>query len=102
MAFAKFFLLAIILELLFRGFIYSKIKQIEDSKILSGIVSTLLFLLYFFFFSKVYLINVNLIFLLFMSVVFCISKETLEDCSLLSLIIAHGLFLSVEPLWYLL
>ena len=82
-------------ELVFRGYIFNKLLQIKNSKWFAIIISSLLFGLF-------HILNGNIIQVFvtaFIGLVYCIFREKIKGCTLLSLIIAHGVYDALIVLW---
>ena len=82
-------------EFVFRSYIFHKLLEIKDSRWFAILVSSLLFGLLHIFNGD--LIQVFVTGLL--GVLFCTFREKIKGCSLLSLIIAHGLHNGLITLW---
>ncbi len=82
-------------EFVFRGYIFNKLLKIKDSRWFAIIVSSILFGLFHIF-------NGNLI-QIFMTallgLLFCIFREKIKYCTLLSLIITHGVYDALIIFW---
>ena len=82
-------------ELLFRGYIFHKLLEIKNSKWFAIITSSLLFGLF-------HICNGSII-QLFMTAIlgflFCMFREKIKECTLLSLIIAHGVYDAMIVVW---
>lgn len=75
-------------ELIFRGYLFNKLLEIKKSRLFAVIISSLLFGLFHIF-------NGNLIQIFMTAIIgflYCIAREKIKGCTLLSLIIAHGLY----------
>lgn len=84
----RIFGVALVEELIFRGYIFYKLLEIKNSKAFAIIISSLLFGLFHIF-------NGNLLQVLitaFIGLLYCIFREKIKGCTLLSLIIAHGIY----------
>lgn len=75
-------------EFIFRGFIFHKLLKINGSRKYAIIISSLLFGLYHIF-------NGNIIQVFMTSLIgifFCLCREKIKNCTITSLIIAHGVY----------
>jgi len=82
-------------EVIFRGYIFRKLLEIKSSRWLAILVSSVLFGLFHVF-------GGNWIQVLMTSVIgliYCIFREKIKSCTLLSLIIAHGVYDALIVLW---
>ena len=82
-------------ELVFRGYIFYKLLAIKDSKRFAIILSSVLFGLFHIF-------NGNLVQVLMTAVIgfiLCMFREKIKGCTLLSLVVAHGLYDAMIVLW---
>ncbi len=75
-------------ELVFRGYIFEKILVTGRSRITAIIGSSVLFGFFHVFSGDVLQIIVTF----FMGILFCLFREKIKSCTLLSLIIAHGIY----------
>jgi len=82
-------------ELIFRGYIFNKILKIKNSKWLAIIISSFLFGLFHIFSGNV----IQVFMTAFLGLIFCISREKIKGCTLLSLIIAHGVYDAMIVIW---
>ena len=91
----RIFGVALVEELIFRGYIFYKLLEIKNSKGFAIMISSLLFGLFHIF-------NGNLLQVLITAVIgflYCIFREKIKGCRLLSLIIAHGIYDALIALW---
>ena len=75
-------------EFIFRGYLLNKLKAISKNKVIPIIITSILFGLF-------HILNGNIIQVFmttFIGLILVICKEKIKNCSLLSLIIAHGLY----------
>lgn len=75
-------------EIVFRGFIYSKLKSICGNEIITILVSSILFGLF-------HLLNGNIVqvcITTIIGIIFCLVRYKVKSCSMLSLIILHGVY----------
>lgn len=82
-------------EFVFRGYIFHKLLEIKDSRWFAMIVSSILFGLFHIF-------NGNLIQIFMTAIIgflYCVFREKIRSCTLLSLVIAHGLYDAMIVLW---
>jgi len=82
-------------ELLFRGYIFHKLLEIKDSKGFAIITSSLLFGLFHMCNGSI----IQLFMTAFLGFLFCIFREKIKECTLLSLIIAHGVYDALIVVW---
>ena len=82
-------------ELIFRGYIFKRLLEINNSTWFAIIISSVLFGLFHIFNG-----NINQVLMTAMiGVIFCIFREKVKGCTLLSLIIAHGVYDALIILW---
>ncbi len=82
-------------ELVFRGYILHKLLAIKNSKWFAIIISSLLFGLFHIFNGNI----IQIFMTAFIGFLYCIFKEKIKGCTLLSLIIAHGVYDAMIVLW---
>ena len=82
-------------ELIFRGYIFNKLLEIKNSKWFAIIISSLLFGLFHIFNGNI----IQVFMTAFLGLLFCIFREKIKGCTLLSLIIAHGVYDAMIVLW---
>jgi membrane protease YdiL (CAAX protease family) len=82
-------------ELIFRGYIFNKLLKIKNSKWFAIIISSLLFGLFHIFNENI----IQVFMTAFLGFLFCIFREKIKGCTLLSLIIAHGVYDAMIVLW---
>jgi membrane protease YdiL (CAAX protease family) len=82
-------------EIVFRGYSFSKLLEIKNQRWFAIIVSSLLFGLFHIFNGNI----VQVIMTSFLGVLFCLFREKIKGCTLLSLIIAHGSYNAMIVLW---
>lgn len=82
-------------ELIFRGYIFNKLLEIKDSRWLAIIISSVLFGLFHIFNGNI----LQVIITAFLGFLFCIFREKIKGCTLISLIIAHGIYDAMIVLW---
>lgn len=80
--------IALVEEFVFRGFIYTKVKNIFGRDIQAVVISSILFGLFHIFNGNVYQVIVTGI----IGALLCVCRLKIKNCSTLSLIIAHGLY----------
>jgi len=85
---------AFVEEVVFRGHIFKKLLEIKDNKWFAILISSALFGLFHIFNFNIWQILVTAV----MGVVWCIFREKLKHCTLLSLIIAHALHNALMPI----
>ena len=82
-------------ELIFRGYIYHKLLEIKDNKWFAIIISSIIFGFFHIFSGNI----IQIIMTTFLGIFFCICREKIKGCTLLSLIIAHGVHNGMIRLW---
>jgi len=82
-------------EFVFRGYIFNKLLNIKESRWFAIIISSLLFGLFHIFNGNVFQVFMTS----FLGFLFCIFREKMKGCTLLSLIIAHGVYDAMIVLW---
>lgn len=82
-------------EFIFRGFIYNKIKKISGNDIAAVIGSSVLFGLFHLLGGNI----VQVIMTTFIGALLCLCRLKIKNCSLLSLIIAHGIYDALITVW---
>ena len=82
-------------ELIFRGYFVHKLRQIKDSSLFAGTVSSVLFGLFHIFGGNV----VQVIFTAVIGGILYVCREKVKHCTLLSLIIAHGVYDALICVW---
>lgn len=75
-------------ELVFRGYLFQKLLEIRNSRWFAIIGSSVLFGLFHVFSGN----PVQVLMTAIIGLIYCVYREKVRDCSLLSLIIAHGLY----------
>lgn len=74
-------------EIVFRGYVFNKLLQIKKSRFFAIILSSIIFGIFHIFNG-----NILQVFMTFIiGVIFCLCREKIKNCTLLSLIIIHGL-----------
>lgn len=82
-------------EFVFRGFLYKKVKDLSGSSGAAIAVSSVLFGLFHFLGGNV----IQMICTGILGVIWCVCKEKIRNCTLLSLIIAHGVYDALITVW---
>ena len=82
-------------EFVFRGFVFNKIKAFSGSNKVAIAGSSVLFGLFHFLSGNV----IQLIMTAFLGVIFCLCREKIKNCTLLSVIIAHGVYDAMITVW---
>lgn len=82
-------------ELVFRGFIYERIKRISGKEIIAVMDSSVLFGAFHFMTGNIVQIFITALLGMF----FCFCRIKIKNCSLLSLMIAHGLYDAMITVW---
>lgn len=86
---------ALIEELIFRGYIYYKLLQINDNKVIAIMISSILFGLFHGFNGNMLQVLMTTL----LGIVFCVLREKIKNCTTLSLIIVHGVYNALIILW---
>ena len=84
-------------ELVFRGFIFSKLKNLFGKEIYAVIVSSLLFGLFHIFTGNI----IQMLITAVIGFIFCLYRTKIKDCTLLSLILCHGIYDAMITVWAL-
>jgi len=79
---------ALVEELIFRGYIFNKLMIIKNNKCLAIIVSSILFGLFHVFNGNLMQILITAL----IGVIYCLCREKIKNCTILSLIVAHGIY----------
>jgi len=82
-------------ELIFRGYLFKKILQIKDNKALAIISTSLLFGVFHIFHGNLLQVGVTAL----LGVVFCLLREKIKKCSLISLVFVHGVYDALIIVW---
>lgn len=82
-------------ELIFRGYIFHKLLALKNSTWVAIVVSSLLFGLFHIFNGNI----VQILMTAFIGFLYCVAREKIEGCTLLSLIIAHGVYDAMIVVW---
>jgi membrane protease YdiL (CAAX protease family) len=82
-------------ELVFRGYVFRKLLEIKDSKWFAIVISSMLFGLFHIFNGNIIQVFVTA----FLGLIYCVFREKIKGCTLLSLIIAHGIYDAMIVLW---
>lgn len=82
-------------EFVFRGFVYEKIKRISQKDAVAAAASSVLFGLFHIFGGNI----VQVIVTALIGAFFCLCRLKIKNCSLLSLIIAHGIYDALITVW---
>ncbi len=82
-------------ELVFRGFIYKKIREISQNEMTAVISSSILFGMFHLFGGYI----AQIIFTACLGAFFCFCRLKIKNCSILSLIIAHGIYDALITVW---
>lgn len=86
---------ALMEEYVFRGFIFTKLKAVSDSNALAVIVSSVMFGLFHIFGGN----PVQVIVTGFIGAVFCVCRVKIKNCTVLSLVAAHGVYDALITVW---
>nr|WP_321304293.1 type II CAAX endopeptidase family protein [uncultured Sphaerochaeta sp.] len=82
-------------EFVFRGYLFHKLLEVKQSKWFAILISSLLFGLFHSFQGDVLQVIVTT----FLGILFCLLREKIKSCSLLSLVIIHGLYDALITFW---
>lgn len=91
----KIFAVALMEEVIFRGFIYKLLLDINGKEWFAIVVSSVLFGFFHIFNGNIF----QVITTAFIGFVFCVCRNKIKGCTLLSLIIMHGVYDWLIPLW---
>lgn len=86
---------ALVEELVFRGYVFNKLLNIRDSRWFAIIVSSIIFGFFHIFSGNIIQIFVTG----FIGFIYCMCREKIKGCTLISLIVAHGLYDGMIVLW---
>ena len=89
------FAIALVEEFVFRGFFYKKLETLFGSTVGAIIGSSVLFGLFHFLGGNI----VQILFSSIIGAIFCICKVKIKNCTLLSVIIAHGVYDTLITVW---
>lgn len=89
------FAIALVEEFVFRGFFYKKLETLLGSSIGAIVGSSILFGLFHFLSGNI----VQLILTGILGAIFCICRVKIKNCTLLSVIIAHGIYDALITVW---
>lgn len=89
------FAIGFVEEFVFRGFIYDKIKRISQKDIISIVSSSVLFGIFHLFSGNI----VQMTMTACLGGFLCFCRLKIKNCSLLSLIIAHGVYDALITVW---
>ena len=93
--FYSLFAVALAEEFVFRGYLFHKLLEVNQSKWFAILISSLLFGLFHSFQGDVLQVIVTT----FLGILFCLLREKIKSVSLLSLVIIHGLYDALITLW---
>lgn len=82
-------------EFVFRGFIYRKIELLSNSQTVAIAVSSVLFGLFHFLGGSI----VQIVITGCIGLIFCIFRSRIKGCTIISLIIAHGVYDALITVW---
>ncbi len=82
-------------EFIFRGFVFAKIKRLCGSSKMAIAVSSVLFGLFHIFGGNLLQVFMSGV----LGVFFCMCREKIKNCTLLSLILAHGIYDALITVW---
>lgn len=82
-------------EFVFRGFVYEKIKRISQNDLIAIISSSVLFGIFHLFSGNI----VQMIMTACIGAFWCFCRLKIKNCSLVSLIIAHGVYDALITVW---
>jgi hypothetical protein len=84
-------------ELVFRGFAFSKLKNLFGKEIYAAIGSSLMFGLFHIFTGNIAQVFITAV----IGFIFCTYKNKIKGCTLLSLMICHGIYDAMITVWAL-
>lgn len=82
-------------EFVFRGFVYEKIKSISQKDMIAIIGSSVLFGVFHLFSGNI----LQMIMTACIGVIFCFCRLKVKNCSILSLMIGHGVYDALITVW---
>lgn len=82
-------------ELIFRGYIFNKLLEIKNHRWFAIIISSVLFGLFHVFSGSITQVLITAL----LGFLYCIFREKIKGCTLLSIIIAHGVYDALIVLW---
>jgi uncharacterized protein len=82
-------------EIVFRGYIFKKLLEIKSSRRLAILVSSVLFGFFHVFGGS----WIQVLMTAVLGLMYCVFREKIKACTLLSLIIAHGVYDALIVLW---
>lgn len=91
----KILTVALTEEFVFRGFIFEYILKLKNSRWLAIVISSLLFGLFHIFGGNI----VQVIFTALLGFLLCLSREKIKECTIISLIVAHGVYDALINIW---
>ena len=86
---------ALMEEYVFRGFIFTKLKTASNSNVLAVIISSVLFGLFHIFGGNL----IQVVITGFIGAILCICRVRVKYCTVLSLIVAHGVYDALITVW---
>lgn len=89
------FAIALVEEFVFRGFFYKKFETLLGSAVGAIVGSSVLFGLFHFFGGNI----VQILLTGIIGAIFCICRVKINNCTLLSVIIAHGVYDALITVW---
>lgn len=89
------FAIGFVEEFVFRGFVYEKINRISQNDLITIISSSVLFGIFHLFSGNI----VQMIMTACIGAFLCLCRLKIKNCSLLSLIIAHGVYDALITVW---
>ena len=89
------FTIGFVEEFVFRGFVYEKIKSISKKDLIATVGSSVLFGVFHVFSGNI----IQLVMTACIGVFFCFCMRKVKYCSILSLIIAHGIYDALITVW---
>ena len=82
-------------ELIFRGYIFKKLLEIKNSRWFAIVVSSALFGLFHIFSGS----PLQIIITASIGFFYCVCREKIKNCTIVSLIVAHGVYNALITLW---
>lgn len=82
-------------ELVFRGYLFHNLLKIKNSRWFAIIISSVIFGLFHIFSGNLIQIFTTAV----IGFIYCMAREKIKGCSILSLIVAHGLYDAMIVLW---
>ncbi len=89
------FAIGFVEEFVFRGFLYVQIKRISQKDVTAIVGSSVLFGVFHLFGGNI----IQMVMTACIGILFCFCRVKIKNCSILSLIIAHGIYDALITVW---